>query len=118
MIMEKDKLEKAANAQTHFFNTNMTAESVPYDERFKKGFIRGVEWLMTKPLSERLTEEDVDNLNNIMFLMRGMAASHQISYGCLEQIANALYDVFGKDIFEKQRRYAVVNTDLFGKGIF
>lgn len=57
--MEKDKLEKVAEKWTHFYNTEMKTESVPYDERFKKGFIRGAEWLMGKPLSEiiKLKEE-------------------------------------------------------------
>lgn len=105
--MDKDTLEKAAMLEAYNY-ANPDSDEPCYDADFYEGFKQGAEWLMGQPLSERLTEEDVDNLNNVIFLMRGMAASNQMSYDCLKHISNALYDIFGKEIFEKQRRYAVM----------
>lgn len=60
--MDREKLEKDADRWTHFYNTEMKTEPVPYDERFKKGFIKGTDWLMQQPLSERLSEAEREKI--------------------------------------------------------
>lgn len=107
--MERDKLNKAAESAAHDYD-NSQFDS--FDD-YVNGFLGGAEWLMAQPLSERLTEEEVEKLNGIVFLMRGLAAYNRMSYDCLKRISTALYDIFGKDIFiERQRNCAVVNMDM------
>lgn len=53
MIMDREKLENAADIASD----NAVFDSNPWNI-FNDGFIKGAEWLMDQPLSERLTEEE------------------------------------------------------------
>lgn len=75
--MEKDKLGKAADIAS----ANAVYDSNPWN-MFNDGFIKGAEWLMGQPISERLTEEEKEKLT---------PANRYI----LEQI-------FGKEMFNKE----------------
>lgn len=105
----KEKVDKAAKREA-YDNSDRS-----YNDR-RDEFTRGVEWLMSQPLSERLTKEDVKKLNGIVFLMRGFAAYGVMPYSCMRKISEAIYDIFGKDIFEPQRNCAVVNMDMLRQG--
>lgn len=101
--MDREKLEKAANAQTHFFNTNMRAENAPYDERFKKGFIRGVEWLQSQPLKDRLTEEEREEVRAMykQMMVDFRRTSFKEDFG-LTNAMNTMEDIFGDWITNKE----------------
>lgn len=66
------------------------------------------EWFMKQPLAKRLTDDEIKKLNDLMFLMRKMRAVGMMSTECIKNISNALYDIFGLEVFEEQRKYAIL----------
>lgn len=89
--MENDKLEKAAKREA-YDNYDRS-----YNDR-RDGFIKGAEWLMSQPLSERLTEEEREKIKG--YLTSAMFVYASGSHASLEGLRDMFFDIFGKEMFE------------------
>lgn len=87
--MDKEKLNKAAEE----YNRKLgKSRNVSWNDG-EYGFISGAEWLMQQPLSERLTEEEKEN---IIADYNEDVADDEYNDG----YKAALRNIFGPDIFK------------------
>ena len=103
--MDADKLNEAADKWTHFYNTEMRTEPLPYNGRFKKGFIKGAQWLMQQPLADRLTNEEKEKIRESYNKAQKDTYDNTIE-GAIKctvsaVVMNCLIGIFGKELFNQ-----------------
>lgn len=115
--MDRDKLYKqASSAASNYANHDGDEHCLDMD--FYEGFKQGAEWLMGQPLSERLTEDEMekiierynDELESAQYYTHKMKATDNLS--ARQSFANIREDyisriklleaIFGKEMFNKE----------------
>ena len=97
--MDADKLNAAADIASN----NAVYDSNPWN-MFNDGFRQGAQWLITLPLSDRLTEEEKEKIKAIYWKAQGWLNEEPNEYNStLKVIAVGLQDrlerIFGKELF-------------------
>lgn len=94
--MDREKLTESADIASD----NAVFESHPWNV-FNDGFIKGAEWLMGQPLSERLTEDEREKIKNVYNQAVGDTKGYYSdTWDAAYAIIEFCEEIFGKEMFE------------------
>lgn len=97
--MNREKMEDASvGCQKYPFHNS------PYNLAFTEGFKKGAEWLQSQSLSERLTDEEKEKINNLceeIWSMNGDVAQYgETMINWLIRIEAKFQRIFGTEPFK------------------
>ena len=95
--MDADKLSEAADKE--LANT-FSADVLEYVVA-KNTFIKGANWLMTQPLTDRLTDEEKQRIR-IMLDLTKLESLSTVQTAFQKGVAECLDAIFGKDLFNEK----------------
>ena len=101
--MDADKLNEAAEKElANTFSADVLEYAVA-----KNVFKRGTQWLMTQPLSDRLTDEEKEKLKieyaELLNAQRKARQDRDTFYGNILSAQRGIYEsIFGKELFNEK----------------